>query len=200
MSPHNSKQFVGLNRQAISSGVECGFYDPRHQMADLVKFRISEGGVVEMDDGAQGGAVTADDNVFPGILLQDGVQSGDVPVLDFLQAFAAREPIGKVCPLFLGKGREILHPDVVHPPLPEAVDGLNRKAVLVRKRLDGIHSPLVRAGQDSVDLLVRQKAGYKRPVCHALGRQLAGKIVVVIVIGLGRAWRTKNTCVITASL
>ena len=50
---------MGLNGQEVLSGVEHEFHDSRHQAANLVKYRASEGWIVEIDDGIQGGAVTA---------------------------------------------------------------------------------------------------------------------------------------------
>ena len=43
-----------LNGQEVLSGVEHEFHDSRYQAANRVKYRASEGGSAEMDDGAPG--------------------------------------------------------------------------------------------------------------------------------------------------
>ena len=73
---------MGLNGQEVLSGVECEFHNSRHQAADLVKYRASEGGSAEMDDGAQRNVMAASAEPFlllfclPAIVCADDLLCG----------------------------------------------------------------------------------------------------------------------------
>lgn len=92
-----------------------------------------------VQNGTQCRPVPADYNLLPLVFLNDLLQSREISLLYFLQAFAVRKLVGKIPPLVLREGCEIVNPSTADLSFPERISERNIQPDKIGKLPNGVN-------------------------------------------------------------